>query len=135
MIVGLGLDVEEIPRFEALLRRWGERIERRLFTAGERAYASERARAASHFAARFAAKEATLKALAVPSGLSWHELEVVGGGDEPPALVLRGRALEAARARGAARLHLSLTHTDHNAAAVVVAEGEGAPPGGDLEGG
>ena len=122
MIVGIGHDIEEISRFAALLARWGDRITRKLFTDGERAYASGKARAASHLAVRFAAKEATLKALAVPAGLRWHEMEVVGGGSEPPALVLRGRALEVAQARGIARFHLSLTHTDTVAAAVVIAE-------------
>jgi holo-[acyl-carrier protein] synthase len=123
VIVGVGLDMEEIPRFAALLARWGDRIERRLFTEGERAYARGKAREASHFAARFAAKEATLKALRVPAGLTWHEMEVVGGGRRPPEMVLRGRALEAATALGVARMHLTLTHTDSVAAAVVIAEG------------
>ncbi len=126
MIIGVGLDIEEIGRFSALLARWGDRLALRLFTEGERAYASGKAREASHFAARFAAKEATLKALSVPAGLSWHEIEVVGGGREKPELVLRGRALAAAEAMGVIRMHLTLTHTDAIAAAVVVAEGQ--PP-------
>lgn len=126
MIVGVGLDLEEVPRFAALLERWGERLSRRLFTEGERQYASGKGREASHYAARFAAKEATLKALSVPSGLSWHEMEVVGGGRRPPRIVLRGRALEAARALGVEHLHLTLTHTDAIAAAVVIAEGGGS---------
>ena len=135
MIVGIGLDIEEIPRFARLLARWGERLSRRLFTEGERAYASGRTREASHFAARFAAKEAALKALSVPPGLSWHEIEVVGGGDRPPRLVLRGRALAAAGALGVEHLHLTLTHTDGVAAAVVIAEGGGGAARGEGEGG
>ncbi len=128
MIVGVGLDVEEIPRFTALLERWGERISRRLFTEGERAYAAGRAREASHLAARFAAKEAALKALSVPSGLSWHDMEVVGGGSAPPRLVLRGRAREAADELGVDRVHLTLSHSNSTAAAVVIAERDAAPP-------
>jgi holo-[acyl-carrier protein] synthase len=128
MIVGVGLDMEEIPRFAALLERWGDRITHRLFTEGEREYASGKAREASHYAARFAAKEAALKALSVPRGLSWHEMEVVGGGSAPPRLVLTGRAREAADALGVDHVHLTLTHTDGIAAAVVIAESAGVFP-------
>lgn len=112
----------EIPRIEQLIARWGERFLSRVYTDSERAHCHGRARRASHFAARFAAKEATLKALSVPKGLSWHEMEVHGGGDQPPTMVLSGRALRCANALGIARLHLSLTHTDDIAAAVVIAE-------------
>jgi holo-[acyl-carrier protein] synthase len=122
MIVGLGIDVTEVPRIAALLERWGDRFAHKVFTAGERAYAAARARPAEHLAARFAAKEATLKALGVPSGLSWHEMEVDSGPGGRPELALSGRALEAARAIGIARLHLSITHAGGVAAAVVVAE-------------
>jgi holo-[acyl-carrier protein] synthase len=124
VIVGVGLDLTEIPRIAAMLERWGERFTRKVFTDGERAFCDARACAARHYAARFAAKEAALKALGVPAGLSWHELEVTGGGDRPPELSLSGRAREAAERRGIGRLHLSLTHTDDTAAAVVVAESE-----------
>ena len=78
--------------------------------------------AAQHLAAQFAAKEATLKALGVPAGLSWKELEVVGGGKQAPRLVLHGRAAEAAQRLGATRLHLTLTHAAGVAGAVVVVE-------------
>ena len=124
MIVGMGIDLTEVPRIAGMVERWGERFTRRIFTDGERAYASSRSNAASHLAARFAAKEATLKALGVPPGLSWHEIEVVGGGNEPPLLVLRGEALAAANKLGTVRMHLTLTHTAEVAAAVVVAEAE-----------
>jgi holo-[acyl-carrier protein] synthase len=96
VIVGLGIDLTEVQRIARMVERWGERFTRRVFTDGEREYAHNRSNPASHLAARFAAKEATLKALAVPPGLSWHEIEVVGGGSEPPLLVLRGHALAAA---------------------------------------
>lgn len=124
MIVGMGIDLTEVPRIAGMLKRWGDRFTRRVFTAGEREYALSRGNPASHLAARFAAKEATLKALGVPPGLSWHEIEVVGGGNEPPLLVLRGQALIWANKLGTVRLHLSLTHTADVAAAVVVAESE-----------
>lgn len=122
MIVGLGIDLTEISRIQAMLDRWGERFERRLFTDGERAYCRGRARPAQHFAARFAAKEATLKALSVPEGLSWHEMEVDAGAGAP-RLTLGGQAAAAARRLGVARAHLTLTHAADVAAAVVVLEG------------
>lgn len=124
MIVGMGIDLAEVPRIASMVKRWGDRFVRRVFTDGEREYAQSRGNAATHLAARFAAKEATLKALGVPAGLSWHEIEVVGGGNEPPLLVLRGQALAAANKLGTVRLHLTLTHTAEVAAAVVVAESE-----------
>lgn len=91
MIIGLGLDLAEVPRIAAMVERWGERFTRKLFTDRERAFAAERANSAQHLAARFAAKEATLKALGVPRGLSWHEMEVVGGGRQRPQMVLTGQ--------------------------------------------
>lgn len=123
MIIGLGVDLAEIPRIARMVERWGERFTHRVFTDGERAYAAQRARPAEHLAARFAAKEATLKALGVPDGLSWHQMEVVGGEGQRPRMVLTGRAAEAASALGVARMHLTLTHAADVACAVVVAEG------------
>src|SRR5690242_21294902 len=118
------MDLTEVPRIARMVERWGLHFTERIFTEGERAYAAGRANQAMHLAARFAAKEATLKALAVPRGLQWHEMEVVGGGTEPPLLVLRGMALEAADRLGVVRMHLTLTHTKEVAAAVVIAEAE-----------
>jgi len=123
MIVGIGLDLAEIPRIAELCEKWGERFTRKVFTDGERAFAAARASSAQHLAARFAAKEATLKALGVPRGLSWHEMEIVGGGTQPPRLMLSGEAKRAADALGVTRLHLTITHAHPVAAAVVIAEG------------
>jgi holo-[acyl-carrier protein] synthase len=127
VIVGVGLDITEIPRISAMLERWGERFTRKIFTEGERAYAMSRPEPAMHFAARFSAKEATLKALCVPPGLSWHEMEVVGGASRPPRLELHGRAAAAAAELGIARVHVSISHTADVAAAVVIAESGPAP--------
>lgn len=123
MILGIGLDLENIDRIAAATERWGERFTRRVFTEGERAFARARANGARHLAARFAAKEAILKALKVPPGLSWQDMEITGGGKQAPEIVLSGRAKEAADEMGVARLHLTLTHTRDTAAAVVIAEG------------
>lgn len=122
MIVGMGIDLVEISRIAESIARWGGRFEKKLFTERERAYCNGRAHQAQHFAARFAAKEATLKALRVPPGLSWHEMEVEAGGKAPPRLVLSGVAAQAAAKLGVRETHLSLTHAADLAAAVVVLE-------------
>jgi len=84
--VGVGIDLLEIDRLErALARR--PRLAERLFTDGERAYAATRARPGMHLAARFCAKEAVAKALQLREW-SWRDVEVVGGGDEPPSVRL-----------------------------------------------
>jgi holo-[acyl-carrier protein] synthase len=123
VIVGLGIDLEHVARFEQLLERWGERFEAKVFTPAERSYARSRGRPAQHLAARFAAKEAALKALGVPRGLSWHELEVSHGQGGAPQLVLCGGARLAALRLGVDKTHVSLTHTDQVVAAVVILEG------------
>lgn len=123
MIIGVGLDVVPIARMAATLARHGARIEARLFTDAERGYCASRGTPAQHFAARFAAKEALVKALGGPPGLRWHDIEVVAGPGGAPGLRLGGEAARAAAARGVASLHVSLTHAGDVAAAVVVLEG------------
>jgi holo-[acyl-carrier protein] synthase len=123
MILGVGVDLTPVSRMAEAMERHPERLEARLFTDRERSYCRARANAAQHFAARFAAKEAVLKALRVPPGLSWHELEVVSDEKGAPRLELHGEAARAARASGVERLHLSITHADDQALAFVVAEG------------
>ena len=114
----IGIDVLEIDRLErALARR--PRLAERVFSTEELAYARARRRPASHLAARFAAKEAAVKALGA-EGLALSDVEVRGGDREPPELRLRGRAAEAARAQGV-DLAVSLTHSRETAAAVVLA--------------
>jgi holo-[acyl-carrier protein] synthase len=124
VIIGVGVDLTEVGRMSQAMERHPDRLERRLFTDGERAFCRARANASQHFAARFAAKEAVLKALRVPPGLSWHELEVVNDDKGAPALLLSGEAKRAAERAGVRRLHLSLTHAGDSAIAFVVAEGD-----------
>ena len=124
MIVGLGLDVIPISRIATMLARYGARLEERLFTDDERAYCRGRGMPEQHFAVRFAAKEALLKALSAPSGLRWREIEVLPGSGGAPELRLSGAAAEAAASRGVVRRHVSLTHAGDVAAAVVVLESE-----------
>jgi holo-[acyl-carrier protein] synthase len=117
--MGVGIDLLEIDRLErALARR--PRLAARLFTEGERAFAAARARPAMHLATRFCAKEAVAKALELREW-SWRDVEVVGGGDEPPRVRLAGAAAARAREAGVS-VSVSLTHTRGMAAAVAVAE-------------
>lgn len=113
-MAGVGIDLIEIERVERALER-RPRLAERLFTEAELSYARERARPGRHLAARFAAKEAVIKALG--QGVPPKEIEVVSG--EPPRLRLHGKAAEVAGDTGIA---ISLTHSRDTAAAVAVAE-------------
>jgi holo-[acyl-carrier protein] synthase len=115
--VTVGLDLLDVARLERALER-RPTLAARLFTDAERAYAATRARPVMHLAARFCAKEAVAKALALTEW-SWRDVEVVGGGDEPPSVRLSGAA--AARAAELdATVSVSLTHTRELAGAVAV---------------
>jgi holo-[acyl-carrier protein] synthase len=116
MAAGVGIDLLEIERMERALQR-RPRLAERLFTAAEREYAAARGRPGRHLAARFAAKEAVVKALGMREGVDLREIEVVAG--EPPTVRLSGRV--AAAAEGL-RIDISLTHSRENAAAIAVAE-------------
>ena len=115
---GIGVDLIEIERLERALERRPRLLER-VFTAGEIEASAERQRPARHLAARFAAKEAALKCLGL-GGLRLHEVEVLGGGREPPRLRLHGTAAEAA-SRSGLDLSVSLSHSQELATAVVLA--------------
>ena len=101
-IIGLGLDATEIPRIAALIERYGERFIRRLFTDGEVAYCNRRRTPAIHFAGRFAAKEAGMKALGTGHSqeVLWRDIEVVRRGG-PPQLQFHGGAARRFAAMGA----------------------------------
>ena len=114
---GAGIDLIEIERVESALERRPALAER-IFTPSELQAARSRARPGRHLAARFAAKEAALKALGL-GGLRLHEVEVEGGGDSAPRLSLSGSAAQAALERGV-ELDVSMTHSRDLAAAVVV---------------
>jgi holo-[acyl-carrier protein] synthase len=114
-VAGIGIDLLEIDRLERALERH-PRLAERVFTVAEREYAAARARPGRHLAARFAAKEAVVKALGLSGGFGLREIEVVAG--EPPTVRLNGRAQEAAAGR---RVDVSLTHSRDNAAAVAIA--------------
>jgi holo-[acyl-carrier protein] synthase len=124
MIVGLGIDVMEVARIADAIRRHGDPFVERIFTANERAACDQRADRVLALAARFAAKEACLKALGTgwAEGLAFRDVEVVREGNRPPQLVLHGAASRRAMALGVVRSHVSLTHQPGVAAAVVVLE-------------
>lgn len=116
MATGIGVDLLEIERMERALERH-PRLGDRVFTEGELSYAGARARPARHLAARFAAKEAVVKALGLSGGFGLREVEVLAG--EPPTVRLAGRAAEAGRGL---RVDVSLTHSRDYAAAVAIAQ-------------
>ena len=124
MIVGLGIDVVEVARLADALRRHGDHFVERVFTDRERAACDPRADRVLALAARFAAKEACLKALGTgwAEGLGFRDVEVVREGNQPPRLVLHREAARRAEALGVIRSHVSLTHQPGLAAAVVVLE-------------
>jgi holo-[acyl-carrier protein] synthase len=113
----VGIDLLEVERLEQALARH-PRLAQRLFTDTERAYAASRARPVMHLAARFCAKEAVAKALALEAW-SFLDVEVVGGGDRPPQVRLTGTAAARAGDLGAT-VHVSLTHTHAMAGAVAM---------------
>jgi holo-[acyl-carrier protein] synthase len=125
MIVGVGIDLVDIPRVERMMRVHGRRALRRLFTDGEIEYARRHADMARHCAARIAAKEATYKALSgTPGarGIAWTDIEVVSQPDGRPVLALHGRAARRAEELGVKRSWVTLTHSDATAGAMVILE-------------
>ncbi|MEY4375092.1 MAG: hypothetical protein RL760_1259 [Candidatus Eisenbacteria bacterium] len=123
-VLGIGIDVCKVERIAESLQRFGERMERRLFTADELAYCRRHQDPLPHLAARFAAKEATSKALGtgIAGGIGWTQIEVVQPGGQVPTLRLSGAALERFVALGATKSHLSLSHDGGLGVACVVLE-------------
>ena len=120
-IIGLGIDATDIPRIAAALERYGERFMNRIFTDGEIAYCRRRRQPAIHFAGRFAAKEAAMKALGTghTQNVLWRGVEVVRHGG-PPQLQFHGGAARRFAAMGAQSSLLTITHSETLAIAQVV---------------
>lgn len=114
-IVGSGVDLVEVPRFAKAIERWGERMLQRLFTPGELLYAERHRASAQRLAARFAAKEAVVKALGAPKGLGlqWQDLEITHASSGRPQVTFSG-TMERWKD---CEVHLSLTHTNDHAIA------------------
>lgn len=127
-ILGIGLDLVDLARFERLLDRHGEAAVRRICRDGEPRLSAGAAGRTAHVAGLFAAKEATMKALGTgwTAGIGFRQIEVVRRSGGAPGVELHGAARERARALGVETLHLSITHDARTAAAVVVLEGRGA---------
>ncbi len=126
MIISIGIDIAEVYRIRETIART-PRFATRVFTAKEREYCeSKGAAAAQSYAARFAAKEAFLKALKTGwrGKISWQDIEVVVDEAGAPSLSLTGEALKIKNERGASHVHLSLSHTTDHAVAQVIIEAE-----------
>jgi holo-[acyl-carrier protein] synthase len=125
MIIGTGVDVVEIPRIRRITERQEDRFIVRVFTFLEQQYCRAHRDPAPHFAARFAAKEALFKALGTgwAKGVAWQDAEVLREGQDAPMLVLHGEALRISEAKGTKKIHLSLSHADTYAIAMVILEG------------
>ena len=124
-VLGLGTDLARTERFRRFLAEGKSALIERLFTAGERDYSLAKADPAPHLAARFAAKEAGMKAFGLGwrDGLGWHDFEVRRDALGKPDLVLTGRAAELANERGINGVHLSYSHDGDYAVATVILEG------------
>jgi holo-[acyl-carrier protein] synthase len=125
MIVGSGIDICEVDRIQtAIQSSYGRRFVERVFTQLEISYAESKANKFERYAARFAAKEAGMKALGTGwrGGLTWRDLEVANLPSGRPALRLSGKAAEIAERLGVRQISLSLTHTAAQALAVVILE-------------
>ncbi|MEF2976875.1 holo-ACP synthase [Subtercola sp. YIM 133946] len=121
MIVGVGVDIVDVPRFQRQVRRTPA-LRQRLFAP------SERELSLRSLAARFAAKEALIKAVGDSTGFRWHDVEVVQNEHGRPSFLLAGVAAERVALHGITILHLSLSHDGDSACAFVVAEGPGEAP-------
>ncbi len=124
MIVGTGVDIVEVPRVAAAMERFGRRFLERIFTPEEMRYCDSKRNRVERYAARFAAKEAALKALGTgwKRGIAWREVEVGRAPGGRPTLHFSGKAGEFAAGLGMKRASLSLTHTEQLAMAQVILE-------------
>ncbi|MDF2732486.1 MAG: acpS [Desertimonas sp.] len=126
MIIGVGVDAVDVERFRRVLERTPT-MRQRLFTEAELAYVQPRIDPVPSLAARFAAREALMKALGVGLGsFGFHDASVEVADSGAPSLIITGMATELAAARGTTSIHLSLSHDGPVAVAVVVAEASGA---------
>ncbi len=124
MIVSIGIDIVEVYRISETISRTPRFVER-VFTTGERTYCEAKGAAAPQsFAARFAAKEACLKALQTGwrGGITWHDIEIISNDNGVPSLEIQGEAKKILENLGANRVHLSMSHTTDHAIAQVVLE-------------
>jgi holo-[acyl-carrier protein] synthase len=124
MIVGTGIDITEVPRIRRTIERFGARFLHKIFTAGEIRYCDPKANRVERYAARFAAKEAAMKALGTGwnNGVRWRDCEVARMPGGRPTLLFHGTAAAVASKLGVANISLSITHTAEQAMAQVILE-------------
>jgi holo-[acyl-carrier protein] synthase len=124
VVLGTGIDLAEVDRIQASIERHGARFLERIYTPGEIAYVEKKANKFERYAARFAAKEAGMKAIGTGwrRGVTWQDFEVANLPSGRPTLKLHGRAAEFAAALGVKRVSLSLTHTAASGMAFVILE-------------
>ena len=125
MIVGMGIDIAEVPRIQAVIESQKERFLRRVYTLEEVAYCEQFKNKYERYAGRFAVKEAAMKALGTgwSRGVRWVDLEVVRVRGGKPTLSLKGAARKIADALGVKNIAVSITHTEAQAIAQVIFEG------------
>jgi holo-[acyl-carrier protein] synthase len=125
MIVGMGIDVAEVPRIRAVIEAQKERFLRRVYTLDEAAYCEQFKNKYERYAGRFAVKEAAMKALGTgwSRGVRWVDVEVVRQRGGRPTLALRGEAKKIADTLGVKHIAVSITHTAEHAFAQVIFEG------------
>jgi holo-[acyl-carrier protein] synthase len=124
VIVGSGVDLCEVQRIKDAIARYGDRFLERIYTEREIAYAQSKANRYERYAARFAAKEAGMKALGTGwhGGVRWRDFEVANLPSGRPTLKFHGKAAEYAQRLGAENISLSITHTSAQAMAIVILE-------------
>lgn len=124
MIVGTGIDIAEVPRIAESIERFGERFLHRVFTEGEIRYCDSKANRVERYAARFAAKEAAMKALGTGwnHGVRWRDIEVFREPGRRPTIRFHGKAAELAARLSTKNISLSLSHTPEQAIASVILE-------------
>ena len=124
MIVGTGVDLCEVPRIRKSIERFGTKFTDRIYTPREIAYVERKANKFERYAARFAAKEAGMKAIGTGwrLGITWHDFEVTNLASGKPALALHGVAAKVAERLGVKNVSLSLTHTAELGMAFVILE-------------
>lgn len=125
-IIGIGTDIIECLRIAQMIERHGEIFIRRVYTDHEIAYCSSKRAATQHYAGRWAAKEAVLKALGTGwvRGISWRDVEVRHKAGGAPIVALRGGAREVFERSGIAHMHLSISHCRSHATAYAIAEAD-----------
>jgi holo-[acyl-carrier protein] synthase len=124
MIIGTGVDIAEVHRIRESIERFGDRFLQRIFTAGEIRYCEKKANRCERYAARFAAKEAGMKALGTgwSRGVRWRDIEVVRPPGLRPTIQFHGEAAAIAARLGTKNIALSITHTSEQALAHVILE-------------